>query len=250
MKSLYQPSFNFSAQSIGDRMVCDEENDLHHLLRVSRLEVGEEILFLNGSGVALKAKYLSQEKFKRAEFEILEILTKPRPHQLSIAVGKIKKPQMEDLLVDCVELGIKEVLILDTDYSQRYDLNQRRVQDLLKQAYQQSNHYYELVWKENIKFKDFLQNINGPISYVMLDIGKEKNKISFPNSVDQEIHLMIGPEGGWSGDERSTFHRYQVENQNLGDRNPFLTCTLPTPILRATTAALVATGYLLGKLQK
>jgi 16S rRNA (uracil1498-N3)-methyltransferase len=231
--------------------LCEEENDLHHLLRVTRLEVGEEILFLNGSGAALKAKYLSHEKFKRAEFEILEVLSKPRQHQLSIAVGKIKKPQMEDLLVDCVELGIKEVMILDTDYSQRYDLNPRRVQDLLKQAYQQSNHYYELVWREHIKFKDFLRDFNHSALGILLDVGELANeKFDSSLSWEQEATLFIGPEGGWSGDERSTFRRYQVENRKLGDRNPFLTCSLPTPILRATTAALVATGYLLGKLQK
>jgi len=236
-------------QPIGSTFKWDKEEDLHHLLRVSRLAVGEEVLFLNGKGVAVKAIFQSQHKFKRAEFIISEILTKETlPLKISLVVGKIKKSNFEDTLVDAVELGVDSFTPIDTQYSQRYELSKERMALILKHAYQQSNRFHVMKLCDEISFESFLKHWieQDSASNILLFFNVNQTQMdykSFPAELkNANVTVLIGPEGGWSPQELALIH--QLKNER-SDR--VFEVELPTPILRATTACVAAVGFVIGK---
>ena len=143
MKSIYVASLETRKSLLilgrGGEFAWDNQEDLHHLLRVGRLEVEEQVLFLLGEGRSLIAKFQNHTKFKSAQFQVQDYVEKPKTHiKHHLVMGKLKKAQLEDTLVDAVEMGLDTYQTINADYSQKSFLDFDRVQSLLKHAYQQS----------------------------------------------------------------------------------------------------------------
>ena len=223
----------------GDILNIDGDR-AHHLLKVARIKIGEDLLIFNGSGLKITSR-VSEVKRRELSLEILEVSHESRQAPLlDIAFCLPKKSALDEILKISVELGLNKIIPLISEYSSRYDLNKERVDRLLESALIQSNNpFLPIMNKErDLKTLDSLCSSYDRVFYFS-SIKKVSGSIAFQNEVKKAL-LIIGPEGGLSNLEEDYIEN--IDNVN--------TIHLPTPILRAPHALATSVGYLLGLFQK
>lgn len=204
----------------------------HHLVNVIRLELGEEILLLNGAGLKVKAKVSSLSK-KEVNLDKVEHSQAPQILQMDLALGIPKKEALELSLKQAVELGFRKIFLVRSQYSQTRLPETERIESLLISALEQSNSAYlpEIIsasWLE-IPFEIYSEIL---MMDSQTEVEQKKSKIPKP------VLLIVGPEGGFSTEESLFLHKLpQTRILNL-----------PTPILRTPTAVAAGAGIILGSL--
>ena len=83
----------------------------HHLVNVVRIEMGEEILLLNGSGLRVKTQVSSLSK-KEVMLTKLEHSEDSRHFVMDLALGIPKKEALELSLKQAVELGFRKIFLV------------------------------------------------------------------------------------------------------------------------------------------
>lgn len=212
-----------------------EGEKLHHLMNVLRVQVNDELLFLDGKGSSRKSIIKSIQK-KKIECVFLEEITFTKKESVfEVALAKTKRDALELSLKQVVEIGIKKVYVFETQYSARYELKEDRLKKLLISSMLQSNSRYipEVL---SIGFSDLLMLKNKNIIY----FSSINNKDDLLMGKSKTNLIVIGPEGGLSSDEELALNK--LENCK--------TINLPTNIMRAPTATSFCLGYCVGKMDK
>jgi 16S rRNA (uracil1498-N3)-methyltransferase len=205
----------------------------HHLVNVTRLTHGDELLLLNGKGLSIKTKV---DKIMKKELHLshLEMDQKQRTEKLDIVLGVPKKEALELCLKQATEIGVNRVFLIKGDYSQIKIPEFERIQKLLVSALEQSNSAFlpeviESSWQD-LPWQNYQNKI-------LLDSQTRDSK-DRSNAKSIPVLLLIGPEGGFSAQELTYLH----EIQGLE------VLRLPTPILRTPTALAVGAGMVLERL--
>tara|TARA_R110000868_G_scaffold97619_3_gene268590 strand:+ start:8073 stop:8795 length:723 start_codon:yes stop_codon:yes gene_type:complete len=222
---------------IGKNVIISGETFNH--LKVVRLKIGEEIILLNGRGDLYKAK-LDQMDKKSAIVMITDHTFKPAEAKFDIAIGLVKKDAFDLCLKMAVELGANKIIPLQTQYSQRYDLNFERANRLLIQALEQSNAAWLPQLHEVISLTSFNQQIvdkSHNYSNIIVMGMRESLLPSQLPELNSPILGFIGPEGGFS----------EEEEEMLAKLSGASCVHLPTPILRAPTALAALGGVIFTK---
>lgn len=203
----------------------------HHLINVLRLKIGADLLILDGHGQVTTAcivqinkgqVFCQAVKSKRAERQMV----------VDLAVGLVKKDALELIIKQACELGIRKIYILETVYSQRYQLNLIRLKKLLISASEQSNNPFlpELIIAraDDLPLSDY-DSVN------LFSLGKPNSPKKL-NLAGKHL-VLIGPEGGFSSEEESLFEQSD-KTQKI---------QLKTYILRSSTIVATAVGFLFGR---
>jgi 16S rRNA (uracil1498-N3)-methyltransferase len=204
----------------------------HHLVNVVRIELGEEILLLNGAGLRVKTKVSSLSK-REVLLEKLEHSNTERTFHMDLALGIPKKDALELSLKQAVELGFRKIFLVRSQYSQTKLPETERIMSLLISALEQSNSSYlpeihPVSWDE-IPAADYNE-------ILLMDSQHETKKTQGQKMA--AALLVVGPEGGFSPEESAFLHHLpKIRIVNL-----------PTPILRTPTAVATGAGILLGSL--
>ena len=99
-----------------DRGALDAEQ-AHHCIDVMRQKVGDHLSVFNGEGVEAKARITAIER-DEVKFEILAKAVAVRPlHPVWLAQAMTKKNAMELILQKATELGVAEIIPLQSDHS-------------------------------------------------------------------------------------------------------------------------------------
>jgi 16S rRNA (uracil1498-N3)-methyltransferase len=208
-------------------------DEAHHLLHVARIEVGEEVLLLNGRGLMV---WTVVESLGKKDI-VLKKLRESKIGQLSkydLILGIPKKDALELSLKQAVELGFRKIFLIRAAYSQIKIPETERMQSLLINALEQSNAAFlpEIIatgWKE-LNFSEYSE-------VVLLDSQSQTTR-PLKQGNSQLSALVVGPEGGFSQDELSFLH---------GLPNAAVV-RLPCPLLRTPTAVAAGAGVLMGRL--
>ncbi len=216
-----------------DRELILNKEKTHHLFNVLRMKESEKVLVLNGRGVIANAQIEKLSK-KEALLKIESIVEYTPPHYLSLALAFIKKEALEICLREAVELGIHEVYLFPSQFSDKVIINIERLEKIIELSLEQSNNPFKtkLIVKKNIneiafeKF-DFIRSYH-PYPFKSL-AHKER-------SLNKSGLIIIGPEGGFSPTELEFMQQKECEFVRL---NSF--------ILRSQTAVAAAVGHTLGE---
>lgn len=205
----------------------------HHLLNVVRVEQGEEILLLNGTGLMVKTRVSGIAK-RELTLEKLEAISATRNFEMDLALGIPKKEALELTLKQVVELGFRNIFLIRSQYSQTKVPEVERLESLLISALEQSNAPFmpeliEAQWS-GISAADYEE-------VIMLDSQTMVKKNTRLQGNKKRL-LVVGPEGGFSPTETALLHGWP----NM------IVINLPTPILRTPTAVATGAGILLGSL--
>lgn len=220
--------------TIGSNIII--EGDPAHHLSVARVKIDEKILILNGLGQKATTRVISSTK-KSTEVIVLEVQVETIKHQVSLAFSVPKKDAMEDIVKIAVELGVNKIYPLSSKFSQFNLEENERLFRIIESALVQSNN---LFWPKIFKQQDllhFLETHNSPLIY--FSSRPEKEEV-FSLQNDQEVVVLIGPEGGFSLEEE----------EKIFSKKGVKVVHLPTAIMRAPTAVATSVGYLLSKLKQ
>lgn len=209
-----------------------EGDEGHHLAKVKRCQINEEIKLFDGNGTQAKAKVIEISK-KGVSVEIIDtsiVLKAGIPTILCIVPPKGKNFSL--LLEKVVEIGIDEIIPLTSERSvKEYQIEkEEKYEKILLEASKQCERSYLPKLRPLMTFQQSLEIFQEPEDLKLLFHTKEGGKF-WENA--QKIKkggsccFWIGPEGGWSNDEII-----------LASSKNALICTLPMPILRVETAVI------------
>lgn len=225
MRAIFHPFENIS----GTIVIADEQ--AKHL-QVVRIKSGEEVLVLNGNGQ--KALTTVGTILKNSiELLVSKVETESRKHSIHLAVAVPKKDAFEDILKIAVEMGVKSIQPLTSEFSQFDYVPGERFNRILESALIQSNNAFMPEIFPQKKLETFL--VENKQSLYFFDSRPNANKQSAETAKEKVV--LIGPEGGFS----------EKEAGQILSRPDVFSIHLPTPIQRAPTAVASSIGYLLGK---
>lgn len=236
-----------SAALLGDHAV--------HLARVLRARVGEQFdIALNVDGHSRVRRgtvtSISDDRVDFALGHVLDASSKAAP-KIILALAIFKFDRMEWALEKCAEIGVTSIIPVisrrtDPHLAAASMKRHERWIRLVRQASEQSRRSAPPEIALPIKLK----NLDGALSsdpslrmtrVVLSEYANESAAFRLADilqSEPSEVALAVGPEGGWSDEELSWFRQAG-----------WLAASLGNTILRAETAAIVATALAMDALR-
>ena len=200
------------------------EEEQAHILKVLRMRAGEEIFVTDGNGNLAKGNLILEGKKVLLEVsEIQENLPDFSP-KLHIAIAPTNNIDRIEFFVEkATEMGISEITILQTEKTERKNLNIEKLRKQSVAASKQSLRFHFPVINYLTKFSDFIKDIDASKTFVA-HCNEKLERIDLKllrqaqrNSVE-EITFLIGPEGDFSGKEIQILAEKGVKAVSLGNQ--------------------------------
>jgi 16S rRNA (uracil1498-N3)-methyltransferase len=208
------------------------KDKLHHLNTVLKIRFGESIRLFNESDGEWLG--LIQEKNNKAiVIKIKEQLRQPKSgNNIAIAFAPIKHDRLRFLIEKCTEIGATKFIPVITERTVTRNINLTKLHTYAVGAAEQSERLSIPDIKDSILLKSFLEQYNA--DHILFC--NERSDSKFINEALQKfprncrLIILIGPEGGFSVQERDS----------LASHNNIHPVSLGENILRAETAAIFA----------
>ncbi|MFL6353422.1 MAG: RsmE family RNA methyltransferase [Bryobacteraceae bacterium] len=207
--------------------------EAEHLVRVLRAEVGQ--LYELSDNRDLYVARIEVARKSVVSFSVLEKLASPTPAvTVSLAAALFKFDRFEWLIEKATELGVSLILPFegtrtDPGLMQASVKRRARWERIALEASQQSRRVHLPQIEPSVPFAKALQL--DAIVKLLLDEASHAppilERIPEQRSSDDRVALLLGPEGGWTDDER-------LQAIAAG----WLPCSLGGTILRAETAGV------------
>ncbi|MCE2595876.1 16S rRNA (uracil(1498)-N(3))-methyltransferase [Motilimonas cestriensis] len=208
----------------------------NHVGRVLRLNVGDQIWLFNGEDENQYLANIVQSTKKHVQVKIVECQTTANESPLKIHLGQAisRGDRMDFVIQKSVELGVDAITPIFSERcgvklsGERLEKKRQQWQKIAIAACEQSGRNQVPEINQPISFNDW---INQQDDAVKLTLHPRANyRINtLPEPKVKQIRLLIGPEGGFTGDE-----------VNLSEQAGFIETLLGPRILRTETAALTA----------
>ena len=200
------------------------EEEQTHILKVLRMRTGEEIFVTDGKGNLAKGNLLLEGK--KVLLEVVEI-QKNLPEfspKLHIAIAPTKNIDRIEFFVEkATEMGISEITLLQTEKTERKNLNIDKLRKQSVSASKQSLRFHFPVINDLTKFSDFIKVINASKTFVahcnetLERIDLKLLRQTQQDSLD-EITFLIGPEGDFSEKEIQILAEKGIKAVSLGNQ--------------------------------
>lgn len=201
-----------------------------HIVKVLRKKVGDLLNITNGIGDLFTAEIIIAEVKNCVVTIISKTTQKPTEYKLHLAVAPTKMNDRYEWFIEkATEIGVSSITPIICDHSERKIIKIHRFEKILQSAMKQSLNYYLPKLNEPIAFKDFIkQELKGLLFIAHCE---ETNRKSLKKELkpNQDITILIGPEGDFSHKEIEQALKYNFTPVTLGDTR-----------LRTETAAIVA----------
>ena len=210
-------------------------DDARHLTRVLRVEAGQRYEISDNRNV-----YLAEIDTARKEhvtFRTLEKLATPAPTvRLVLCAALIKFDHFEWMIEKATELGVSEIVPVETIRSERglERAAHKRVERWRRIALEASQQSRRAFLPEVSEPEPLLEALSREANFKFaMDEGPAARPLNSALPVARDpndtVAILIGPEGGWTEEERAQFTAAGWSPVSLGPL-----------ILRAETAALAA----------
>jgi 16S rRNA (uracil1498-N3)-methyltransferase len=209
-------------------------DDHHHLANVTRCQLGDEVLLLDGLGNKTHTKITTIAK-KKLTLEKIKVEVVPYNLKFSVLILVPKKEALDLMLKSSVEMGVSKIFLCRGARSSDKLPEISKIQKIVKQAIEQSN----LAWMPEIFITTFDEVDFGIFDQVnLLDVPALGAASSFCVNNSTNQLLVVGPEGGFSMEELKALQ--SVENLQK--------INFPAAILRSPTALVAGLGWLYAQL--
>ncbi len=230
-----------------------EEELLHQLKHVFRLNAGDKLILLDNSGYEYMSEILLLTKSK-AEIKILSSdLSENIPNtdkEVWLFASLIKKDNFEWIIEKTTELGISHIVPVISARTEKKELNIERAHKIIKEASEQSGRGIMPLLHDTRNLEDAIahaqeQNINliafhldgdaFNLDHVLHNQSKLEKSLGI-SSEHKKSGILIGPEGGWSDNEILLFKTKNIPIYSMGKQ-----------VLRTETAAIAICALILLK---
>ena len=229
-----------------------------HLSRVLRAEIGQEFDIATGAGV--RRGTITSISDDRVEFVLGEesrLTSRNSAPKITLALAIFKFDRMEWAIEKCTEIGVDRIIPViarrsDAHLAAAAAKRHERWQRIVRQAAEQSRRSAPPEISAPIKLKELASDGVLPAGILTRIVLAESLAGSLANaeedtrlgdilrsrSAQGEVALAVGPEGGWADEELTWF-----------SETGWIAASLGGTILRAETAAIVATALALDALR-
>lgn len=201
----------------GKAIINDKEQQ--HIVKVLRMRDGEEIHVTDGKGNLASGTLIIEGK--KAGIEVADIKTETPDFSpnLHIAIAPTKNIDRIEFFVEkAVEMGISEITILQTEKTERKNLNIDKIRKQAIAASKQSLRFHFPVINDLIKIQDFLKNIDSETTFVA-HCNENLERIALNEIPKLENYtFLIGPEGDFSDKEILFLAEKGIKAVSLGNQ--------------------------------
>lgn len=210
-----------------------------HALRVLRLKSGDELYLMDGSGVFYRAE-VTIAATKRCMYQILETLPQEKAWRgrLHMVLAPTKMmDRVEWFCEKATEVGVDEISFLNCKNSERKVMRTVRLDKIVVSAVKQSRKPWKPILNNMVSMRDFL-SVDRPGLKFIAHCNEEIERKDFfslisqaaPSVTDEDVTILIGPEGDFSIDEVKHAMKLGYQSVSLGNSR-----------LRTETAGVAAT---------
>lgn len=212
---------------------------------VLRFQVGRPVVLFNADGVEFHGviDLLSKEKATVSYRAICQNAVAPR-REVTLYISIIKKDKFEWVVQKCTELGVSHFVPVLSGRTEKVNVNMERLEKIIQEAVEQSGRVTLPTVSQPVTLEEAIAGIEESASvsvdapgadsemkwYALEEGGKMLREVIGSDNVSP-IGIFIGPEGGWTDEEKELF----------GDRN----VSLGDMTLRAETASVAISTLLL-----
>jgi len=207
-----------------------------HASRVLRLESGDEVFLIDGAGCFFKAQLTLVTKGK-CLYDIVERLPQEKTWNGRIAVAMAPTKvidRVEWTLEKATEIGIDEFSLLNCAFSERRNVKLERLDKIVVAAVKQSRKAWKPLLNDLQPFESFVNRPRKGAKYIAHCYAEIDKKDLYGELLqlngEEEVTILIGPEGDFSIDE-----------VRLAMSQGYVSVSLGQSRLRTETAALAAT---------
>ncbi len=215
-------------------LILIEGDEAHHAIRVKRVREGERVRVMNGRGVVAECEVVRAKRdleLRPARVRTIEPV-RPAVHVWSATP---KGPRVDELVDALVQTGAASWTPMSTRLGV-VDPRETKIQRLHRialEAAKQAQRAWLMEVREKSTFEEAIAPEPGQWLLLADARGSPITELEIPTPRDS-IRLLIGPEGGWTDEEREAARR-------AGAR----ACRLGPYTMRIETAAPVGVGVIL-----
>lgn len=210
----------------------------HHLRNVLRLGIGETIRIIDGEGCIYSASIIKiNSELTDAKVEQQEYQEKIYP-SIALFQALPKHDKMEWILQKTTELGINQIVPIITERSLQKPSKNRleRWQRIILSATKQCGRAWIPEINEIQTLKDCLKSIHTyecTLIFWEKELGQHLQSVLRTKTEVKSIALIVGPEGGFTGNEMKDVIEKECIPVNIGSN-----------ILRTETAAIAGVAMI------
>lgn len=199
----------------GSVVSIHDTNLLHQWKNVFRYQVGAQVILLDNSGKEFLSLIESLTN-REAVCVVRETRNGQVPHhELWLCLSLIKKDRFEMAVEKATELGVSHIVPVIADRSVKMRLHMDRLNAIAVEASEQCGRARLPVIHHALTLHDALHDLQKERVHIVI---AEKGKYAQTDIQPAPCALCIGPEGGWSDQERELFTRMEdVHHMHLGD---------------------------------
>ncbi|MDT3668773.1 MAG: 16S rRNA (uracil(1498)-N(3))-methyltransferase [Aromatoleum sp.] len=209
----------------------------HHAFRVLRLRDGAPAVLFDGSGDEVSARLIARGKGGVALLSERHAVGRESPLELVLVQALASGEKMDWIVQKAVELGVSTVIPVQAERSvlrlaaERATKRVEHWRQVAIAACEQSGRNRVPAIEPIVGLREYLARDGNARRLVLSPVGGVR--VATLSRPDAALHLLIGPEGGWSDEEFALCQRAGCTAIGLGPR-----------VLRAETAGLAAVAAL------
>ena len=193
--------YSENVQSEDSTLIISGQENIH-FSKVLRGEINDNIFVIDGKGLMFSCKVVEINKYE-STCKILETFKNYGELEIgiSIAVGMIKQKRWEWLIEKSTELGVKKIYPLNTRYTENKNIKQKRDEKIILSATKQCGRSVIPKIFPLTNFDEFITKNKNAKRFIF---SQNKSYPQFKKSADKkdnEIILLVGPEGGFTDKE-------------------------------------------------
>jgi len=179
------------------------EEESQHAVKVLRLQVGEVITVVDGTGGFYNAKIINPHP-KHCTFEITSTILEygKRDYRLHIAIAPTKNiERIEWFIEKATEIGIDEITPVICRFSERKIIKAERLDKIIVSASKQSVKAYFPKLNPLCTFDELLKQYSASQLFIAHCYEEEKKQLQKEIVKSSDVLILIGPEGDFSKEE-------------------------------------------------
>lgn len=222
-------------QPLGEELVVEQSELVHQWISVFRYQCEDEVVLFSSTNVGVDYIYRIKSANKKAVMlsfvsEQKNILPKK---EITLCMAIVKKDTFENIVRHATELGVTKIIPVLASRSEKKNLNFERLNNIAKEASEQSGRGSVPVITDILSFSEALEEMRGNTNIFTSLYGEDSRELANRGLLKNNLTLWIGPEGGWTHEE-----------ETLAKENNFKMMKLTETVLKADTAAVCAMSAL------
>lgn len=214
-------------------------DEQQHIVKVFRMKEGEEIFVTDGKGNLAKGNIIFEGKKVNLDISEIKENLPDFASKLHIAIAPTKNIDRTEFFVEkAVEMGVSEITFLQTEKSERKNINYDRFVKQSIAASKQSLRFHFPKINDLTKLSDFIKTLDSKNSFVAhcneslerIDLSsikirepraesqKLETEIQKQENTKSQITFLIGPEGDFSEKEIQLLAETEIKAVSLGNQ--------------------------------